>query len=87
MATFAVFGVHFLLHQWLEADVWEIPVYVLVPAQFVTRVRKNEAIYGADSVALDCHRVSTLAFSKHKSPIPCSIYNKTLTMQSLLPGS
>ncbi|HZU95738.1 MAG TPA: hypothetical protein VFF73_03450 [Planctomycetota bacterium] len=34
-ATFAVFGVHFLLHQWLEADVWEIPVYVLVPAQAV----------------------------------------------------
>jgi hypothetical protein len=25
--------------------------------QFVTRVRKNEAIYGADSVSLDCHRV------------------------------
>jgi hypothetical protein len=35
--------------------------------QFVTRVRKNEAIYGADSVSLDCHRVSMLAFSKHKA--------------------
>ncbi len=45
---------------------------------FVTRVRKNEAFYGAASVALDYHRVSTLAFSKHKSPISCSIYNKTL---------
>src|SRR2546421_4743887 len=49
--------------------------------QFVTRVRKNEAIYGADSVALDCHRVSTLAFSKHKAPISCSIYNKTLEIK------
>ncbi len=49
--------------------------------QFVTRVRKNEAIYGADSVALDCHRVSTLAFSKHRSPISCSIYNKTLEIK------
>src|SRR5260221_289074 len=49
--------------------------------QFVTRVRKNEAIYGADSVALDCHRVSTLAFSKHRSPISCSIYNKTLKIK------
>lgn len=47
--------------------------------QLVTRVRKNEAIYGADTVALDCHRVSTLAFSKHKAPISCSIYNKILT--------
>src|SRR5947209_11416596 len=45
---------------------------------FVTRVRKNEAFYGAASVALDYHRVSTLAFSKHRSPISCSIYNKTL---------
>src|SRR6266496_1016026 len=49
--------------------------------QFVTRVRKNEAIYGADSVALDCHRVSTLAFSQHKAPISCSIYNKTLEIK------
>jgi len=49
--------------------------------QFVTRVRKNEAIYGADSVSLDCHRVSTLAFSKHKAPISCSIYNKTLEIK------
>src|SRR5712691_2797225 len=47
-------------------------------AHFVTRVRKNEAIYGVDGVALDCHRVSTLAFSKHKCPLSCSIYNKTL---------
>src|SRR6266699_2514809 len=49
--------------------------------QFVTRVRKNEAIYGADSVALDCHRVSMLAFSKHKAPISCGIYNKTLEIK------
>jgi hypothetical protein len=45
---------------------------------FVTRVRKNEVIYGVDSVALDCHKVATLAFSKHKTPLSCSIYNKTL---------
>ena len=50
--------------------------------QFVTRVRKNEAIYGADSVALDCHRVSTLAFSKHKSPISCSIYTQDIRDQT-----
>src|SRR3989440_8746395 len=49
--------------------------------QFVTRVRKNEAFYGADSVSLDCHRVSTLAFSKHKAPISCGIYNKTLEIK------
>jgi hypothetical protein len=49
--------------------------------QFVTRVRKNEAIYGADSVALDCHHVSTLAWSLHKAPISCSIYNKTLEIK------
>lgn len=51
--------------------------------QFVTRVRKNEAICGAESVALDCHRVSTLAFSKHKALISCSIYNKPLKMGSI----
>jgi hypothetical protein len=51
--------------------------------QFVRRVRKNEAIYGADSVALDCHRASTLAFSKHKAPISCSIYNKPLTIEGV----
>jgi hypothetical protein len=45
---------------------------------FVTRVRKNEAIYGVDGVALDCHRVSTLAFSQHKAPLSCSTYNKRL---------
>ena len=44
--------------------------------QFVTRVRKNEAFYGADSVSLDCHRVSMLAFSKHKAPISCGIYKE-----------
>src|SRR6266702_7121590 len=49
--------------------------------QFVTRVRKNEAFYGADSVSLDCHRVSTLAFSKHRSPLSGSIYNKTLEIK------
>jgi len=48
---------------------------------FVTRVRKNEVFYGADSVSLDCHRVSTLAFSKHRSSISCSIYNKTLEIK------
>lgn len=37
--------------------------------QFVTRVRKNEAFYGATGVALDYHGVSTLAFSKHRSPL------------------
>src|SRR5713226_810100 len=47
---------------------------------FVTRVRKNEAIYstGVDGVSLDYHRVSTLRFSSHGSPLSCSIYNKTL---------
>lgn len=49
--------------------------------QFVTRVRKNEAIYGADSIALDCRRVSTLVFSKHKTPLSCAIYNKTLEIK------
>ncbi|MHB8600162.1 MAG: hypothetical protein ACYDER_25550 [Ktedonobacteraceae bacterium] len=46
--------------------------------QFVTRVRKNDALFGVDSVSLDCHKVATLAFSKHKAPLSCSIYNKTL---------
>lgn len=45
---------------------------------FVTRVRKNEAVFGVDSVSLNCHRVATLAFSKHKAPLSCSIYNKSL---------
>ena len=49
--------------------------------QFVTRVRKNEAVYGADTVALDCHKVSTLAFSKHKAPLSCAVYNKTLEIK------
>ncbi len=48
---------------------------------FVTRVRKHEAFYGTDAVLLDCRRVSTLGFSKHKRPISCSIYNKTLEIQ------
>ncbi|HVB26045.1 MAG TPA: hypothetical protein VNG51_29160 [Ktedonobacteraceae bacterium] len=47
-------------------------------ALFVTRVRKNEALFGVDSVALNCHRVATLAFSKHKAPLSCAIYNKSL---------
>ncbi len=50
---------------------------------FVTRVRKNETIYGAgvESVSLDYHRVSSLRFSSHASPISCMIYNKTLEIQ------
>jgi hypothetical protein len=48
---------------------------------FVTRVRKNDVIYGADGVALDSHRVSTLRFSSHASPISCTIYNKTLEIK------
>ncbi len=46
---------------------------------FVTRVRKNQAIYstGVDGVSLDSHIVSTLMFSSHASPISCAIYNKT----------
>jgi hypothetical protein len=44
---------------------------------FVTRVRKNEVIYGVDNISLECHRVATLAFSKHTAPLSCSIYNKT----------
>jgi hypothetical protein len=38
---------------------------------FVTRVRKNDTIYraGVDGVSLDCHRVSTLHFSSHGSPL------------------
>ncbi len=47
-------------------------------ALFVTRVRKNEALFGVDSVSLNCHRVATLAFSKHKAPLSCAMYNKTL---------
>jgi Phage integrase family len=47
-------------------------------ALFVTRVRKNEAVFGVDSVSLNCHRVATLAFSKHKAPLSCAIYNKKL---------
>jgi hypothetical protein len=50
---------------------------------FVTRVRKNDAIYssGVDGVSLDCHRVSTLRFSSHGSPLSCTIYNKTLEIK------
>jgi len=50
---------------------------------FVTRVRKNESIYstGVDGVSLDAHRVSTLRFSSHGSPLSCSIYNKTLEIK------
>ncbi len=46
---------------------------------FVTRVRKNQAIYsaGVDGVSLDNHIVSTLMFSSHASPISCAMYNKT----------
>ncbi len=49
--------------------------------QFVTRVRKNQAICWADSIALDCHKVSTLAFSKHNAPLSCAIYNKSLEIK------
>jgi hypothetical protein len=50
---------------------------------FVTRVRKNDAMYstGVDGVTLDYHRVSTLRFSSHGSPLSCSIYNKTLEIK------
>jgi hypothetical protein len=48
---------------------------------FVTRVRKNEAVYGADTVAADYRRVSSLAFSRHKSPISAVVYNKTLEIR------
>lgn len=48
---------------------------------FVTRVRKNEAMYGADSVVSDCRRVSSLAFSKHRSPLSAVVYNKTLEIR------
>jgi hypothetical protein len=46
-------------------------------------VRKNDAIYsiGVDGVSLDYHRVSTLRFSSHGSPLSCSIYNKTLEIK------
>jgi hypothetical protein len=44
---------------------------------FVTPVRKNEALFGVDSVALNCHRVATLAFSKHQAPLSSAMYNKT----------
>ena len=46
---------------------------------FVTRVRKNSAIFaqGVDGVALDNHEVSTLQLSSHAAPLSCSIYNKT----------
>src|SRR6266516_1168928 len=52
-------------------------------AHFVTRVRKNDSIYsmGVDGVSLDAHRVSTLRFSSHGSPLSCSIYNKTLEIK------
>jgi len=50
---------------------------------FVTRVRKSDSIYsmGVDGVSLDAHRVSTLRFSSHGSPLSCSIYNKTLEIK------
>ncbi len=50
---------------------------------FVTRVRKNSSIYalGVEGVSLDNHRVSTLQFSSHASPLSCSIYNKTLEIK------
>jgi len=50
---------------------------------FVTRVRKNQAIYstGVDGVSLDNPIVSTLMFSNHASPISCAIYNKTREIQ------
>ncbi len=50
---------------------------------FVTRVRKNDTIYGpgVDGVALDYHRVSSLRFSSHGSPISCTIYDKTLEIK------
>jgi hypothetical protein len=50
---------------------------------FVTQVRKNDSIYsmGVDGVSLDAHRVSTLRFSSHGSPLSCSIYNKTLEIK------
>ncbi len=47
---------------------------------FVTLIRKNEALFGVDSVSLNCHRVATLAFSKHKAPLSCAIYNKSLEL-------
>lgn len=49
----------------------------------MTRVRKNDTIYraGVDGVALDCHRVSTLRFSSHGSPLSCTIYNKKLEIK------
>src|SRR5258708_36624528 len=50
---------------------------------FVTRVRKNDTIYSAsvDGVSLDCHKVSTLRFSSHGSPLSCTIYNKSLEIK------
>jgi len=48
---------------------------------FVTRVRKNEVFYRVESVVLDYHHVSALAFSKHRSPLSCRIYNKTLEIK------
>ena len=50
---------------------------------FVTRVHKNDSIYsiGVNGVSLDAHRVSTLRFSSHGSPLSCSIYNKTLEIK------
>jgi hypothetical protein len=50
---------------------------------FVMCVRKNDTIYrpGVDGVSLDCHRVSTLRFSSHGSPLSCTIYNKTLEIK------
>lgn len=62
-------------------------------ADFVSRVRKNDAIYsqGVDGVLLDCYRIqdeqqacrriSTLRFSSHGSPLSCTIYNKTLEIK------
>ncbi len=50
---------------------------------FVTRVRKNDAIYavGVDGVSLDCHKVATLRFSSHAAPLSCTIYNKGLEIE------
>ncbi len=45
---------------------------------FVTRGRKQSAVYGPDTVNLDGRTLSYLRFSSSATPISCRIYNKTL---------
>jgi putative membrane protein len=34
-ATLALFGVHCLVHEYLELGIWDIPIFIVVPVQFL----------------------------------------------------